>query len=250
MFNALEPQPYGMSPYPPTNAAPARPASSILPAPQFSNTLPETEEDTEPIREWRERQAKEIEERNAAAREKRDEMANKAEKAIDQFYEDYNKQKEKNIRENKEKEAAFVEKLKEDIAKGTSWERVTDLIGLENSRECWELRVEEAKRSRCSKPVSDALLVAPSAKLTLQSPRRFVPTSRAARTSRACGRSSSLSAARARRPPGPRASRQREPMWRDLRQRAQKLRPVGERVVGGSALLDVMQPPLETPKLV
>lgn len=28
-------------------------------------------------------------------------MANKAEKAIDSFYEDYNKMKERNIRENK-----------------------------------------------------------------------------------------------------------------------------------------------------
>jgi hypothetical protein len=141
VFNALEPQPYGSSPYPPTAAPQPRQASSILPSPQFANTLPETEEDTEPIREWREQQAKDIEARNAAAREKRDEMANKAEKAIDQFYEDYNKQKEKNIRVNKEQEAKFVEKLKDDIAKGTSWERVTELIGLENSRE-WNTVVQ------------------------------------------------------------------------------------------------------------
>lgn len=134
MFNALEPQPYGASPYPPT-AAP-QPTRSILPPPAFANTLPETEEDTEPIRQWREQQVKDIEARNAAAAAKRDEMANKAEKAIDQFYEEYNKEKEKNIRENKEEEAKFVEKLNEDIAKGSTWERITDLIGLENSREC------------------------------------------------------------------------------------------------------------------
>jgi hypothetical protein len=36
---------------------------------------------------------------------------------------------------NRESEAAFLEKLNEGIAKGTSWERVTDLIQLENSRE-------------------------------------------------------------------------------------------------------------------
>ncbi|RSH81957.1 uncharacterized protein EHS24_008156 [Apiotrichum porosum] len=131
VFNALEPQPYGASPYPPT-AAP-QPTRSILPPPAFANTLPETEEDTEPIRQWREQQVKDIEARNAAAAAKRDEMANKAEKAIDQFYEEYNKEKEKNIRENKEEEAKFVEKLNEDIAKGSTWERITDLIGLENS---------------------------------------------------------------------------------------------------------------------
>jgi hypothetical protein len=32
---------------------------------------------------------------------RRDEMANKAEKSIDSFYEEYNKMKERSIRENK-----------------------------------------------------------------------------------------------------------------------------------------------------
>ncbi|GMK59686.1 hypothetical protein CspeluHIS016_0802920 [Cutaneotrichosporon spelunceum] len=134
VFNALAPQPYGQSPYPPTAAPQPRSAASILPAPEFTNTLPETEEETEPIREWREKQAEEIKRRNAADQEKRDEMADKAEKAIDQFYEDYNKEKEKNIRENKEHEAKLLEQLKDDIARGTTWERITDLIGLENSQ--------------------------------------------------------------------------------------------------------------------
>lgn len=133
MFNALDPQPYGASPYPPT-AAP-QPTRSVLPPPAFSNTLPESEEDTEPIRQWREKQAADIEARNAAARAKQDEMANKAEQAIDQFYEDYNKEKEKSIRNNKEEEAKFVQTLQDNLAKGTAWERITDLIGLENSRE-------------------------------------------------------------------------------------------------------------------
>jgi hypothetical protein len=34
----------------------------------------------------------------------------------------------------RENEAAFLEKLGEGIAKGTAWERITDLIALENSR--------------------------------------------------------------------------------------------------------------------
>lgn len=36
---------------------------------------------------------------------------------------------------DRENEAAFLEKLGEGIAKGTAWERITDLIALENSRE-------------------------------------------------------------------------------------------------------------------
>jgi len=36
---------------------------------------------------------------------------------------------------SRESEAAYLEKLNEGIAKGTSWERVTEMIQLENSRE-------------------------------------------------------------------------------------------------------------------
>ena len=35
---------------------------------------------------------------------------------------------------SRESEAAYLEKLNEGIAKGTSWERVTEMIQLENSR--------------------------------------------------------------------------------------------------------------------
>ena len=40
----------------------------------------------------------------------------------------------------REKEAAYVEKMNEGIAKGTAWERITEMIGLENSREWSDLR--------------------------------------------------------------------------------------------------------------
>ncbi|WWC69865.1 uncharacterized protein I206_103808 [Kwoniella pini CBS 10737] len=135
VFNALSPQPYGQSPYPVTAAPKPRSAQSILPPPTFNNILQSTEqEDTEPIKAWREKQAEQIKKRDEEDKQRRDEMANKAEKAIDSFYEDYNKMKERNIRENKENEAAFLEKLNEGIAKGTAWERITDLIQLENSQ--------------------------------------------------------------------------------------------------------------------
>ncbi|WVR06747.1 hypothetical protein IAU60_003782 [Kwoniella sp. DSM 27419] len=134
VFNALSAQPYGASPYPPTSAPQPRSAQSILPPPTFNNILPTAEEDSEPIRAWREKQAEDIKKRDEADKKRRDEMSNKAEKAIDAFYEDYNKMKERNIRENKENEAAFLEKLNEGIAKGTAWERISELISLENSQ--------------------------------------------------------------------------------------------------------------------
>ncbi|WVQ67437.1 uncharacterized protein L199_005635 [Kwoniella botswanensis] len=135
VFNALSPQPYGASPYPATAAPKPRSAQSILPPPTFNNILPSnSEEESEPIKAWREKQAEQIKKRDEEDKKRRDEMANKAEKAIDSFYEDYNKMKERNIRENKETEAAFLEKLNEGIAKGTAWERITELIQLENSQ--------------------------------------------------------------------------------------------------------------------
>ncbi|WWD16974.1 hypothetical protein CI109_101408 [Kwoniella shandongensis] len=135
VFDAMSAQPYGASPYPPTAAPKPRSAQSILPPPTFNNILPSsTEEETEPIKAWRAKQSEEIKKRDEADQKRREEMSNKAEKAIDQFYEDYNKMKERNIRENKENEAAYLEKLGEGIAKGTAWERITELISLENSQ--------------------------------------------------------------------------------------------------------------------
>ena len=52
-------------------------------------------------RDWREKQAREIEARDKASKEKRQETIYKAERAIDQFYEEYNTKKERNILENK-----------------------------------------------------------------------------------------------------------------------------------------------------
>ena len=52
-------------------------------------------------RDWREKQAAEIKKRDEASKAKRDETIGKAERAIDQFYEEYAAKKEKAIRENK-----------------------------------------------------------------------------------------------------------------------------------------------------
>jgi len=52
-------------------------------------------------REWREKQAEEIKQRDEASKAKREETVSKAEAAIDQFYEEYAARKERSIRENK-----------------------------------------------------------------------------------------------------------------------------------------------------
>ena len=59
-------------------------------------------------RQWREKQAADIKARDEASKAKRQETIGKAERAIDQFYEEYAAKKERNIRENKCVVASFL----------------------------------------------------------------------------------------------------------------------------------------------
>lgn len=52
-------------------------------------------------RAWREKQQAEIKAREEAAKARRQDTISKAERSIDEFYEEYAKKKERNIRENK-----------------------------------------------------------------------------------------------------------------------------------------------------
>lgn len=52
-------------------------------------------------RKWREKQQDEIKARDEASKAKRQEIISKAERALEDFYEDYSRKKEKNIAENK-----------------------------------------------------------------------------------------------------------------------------------------------------
>ena len=71
----------------------------------FSSTpiLTQTISEDEPqvIRDWRERQQEEIRSRDEASKLRRDQTIDKAERAIEDFYENYSKKKERNIRDNK-----------------------------------------------------------------------------------------------------------------------------------------------------
>jgi len=113
---------------------------TFAPKPQpsaFSSTpiLNHAEED-EPqvIKDWRERQAAEIKARDEASKAKREETISKAERAIDQFYEEYASKKERNIRENKEHEEEFLAKMSESLSNGTTWQRICDIVELQNSQ--------------------------------------------------------------------------------------------------------------------
>lgn len=83
---------------------------------------------------WREKQADEIAARDEASSKRKQEIIEKAEKAIDDFYATYNQKKEKQIAQNKENEAAYVQARDDALGRGTTWERIADLIELQDSR--------------------------------------------------------------------------------------------------------------------
>lgn len=102
--------------------------------PSYSSNSAPTEPESEAIRAWREKQQGEIQRRDAASAERKEEIVRKAEKAIDDFYETYNQKKEKQIATNKENEAAFIQARDDALGKGTTWERIADMIELQDSR--------------------------------------------------------------------------------------------------------------------
>ncbi|KAI0050769.1 hypothetical protein FA95DRAFT_1555241 [Auriscalpium vulgare] len=110
-----------------------RPQQSALSSTPILNQ-PIEEEEPEVIREWRSRQAEEIRSRDEASKAKRQETISKAEGAIDKFYEEYGAKKERQIRENKDEEQAYTTKLTDALSHGTTWDRILDLVELQNSQ--------------------------------------------------------------------------------------------------------------------
>ncbi|KAF9228495.1 hypothetical protein BS17DRAFT_799761 [Gyrodon lividus] len=92
------------------------------------------EDEPQVIREWREKQAEEIRIRDETSKAKRQENISKAEAAIDKFYEEYAGKKERTIRENKDQEADYLESLQSSLTKGTTWERICNIVELQNSQ--------------------------------------------------------------------------------------------------------------------
>ncbi|KAI6145530.1 clathrin light chain-domain-containing protein [Pisolithus tinctorius] len=110
-----------------------RPQPSAYSATPILNQQLDADE-PEPIRLWRETQAEEIRARDDASKAKRQETIGKAERAIDQFYEEYAAKKADSIRANKDEEVEYFESLRSSLTKGTTWERICDIIELQNSQ--------------------------------------------------------------------------------------------------------------------
>ncbi|KAF9435229.1 hypothetical protein BGZ76_006664 [Entomortierella beljakovae] len=93
------------------------------PSPALSHPQFKTQEVPEVIKEWREKQAAIVSEKDEISETKRQETIGAAHEAIDRFYEDYNNKKSKLLAENRDKEAEFLAK-RDDVSSGTQWERI------------------------------------------------------------------------------------------------------------------------------
>ncbi|KAL8907447.1 MAG: hypothetical protein Q9207_001417 [Kuettlingeria erythrocarpa] len=90
----------------------------------------EPEEEPEPIRLWREKRDADIARREEAASAKKTERIQKAQRDIDDFYENYNSKKEKSIARTRNEAKEFLDNRQDTSAGGTSWERVAKLVDL------------------------------------------------------------------------------------------------------------------------
>jgi len=90
----------------------------------------EDEEEPEVIKQWRERRDLSLADRAEKSAARREETIKAAQQSIDDFYENYNSKKEKNIAQTRRDAEAFLESREDTSAGGTSWERIAKLVDL------------------------------------------------------------------------------------------------------------------------
>lgn len=99
-----------------------------------SNTQSYQSEEPDVVKEWRERRSLAIQHREDAAAERKSATTKAAQEAIDEFYENYNNKKEKNIAQTKREAESFLEKREDTSAGGTSWERISKLVDVKGTK--------------------------------------------------------------------------------------------------------------------
>jgi hypothetical protein len=105
-------------------------AAPFLPgAPTSAYGEPE-EDEPEVLKEWRERRDLAIQHRDEVSAGRKEQTIKAAQEAIDEFYENYNNKKEKNVAQTRREAEEFLAKREDTSAGGTSWERIAKLVDL------------------------------------------------------------------------------------------------------------------------
>lgn len=93
-------------------------------------TTTDHQEDTEPIRAWREKRDAELARRDEASTQKKEETVATARKDVDSFYESYNRKVDRQKAQTAKEAEDFLSKREDTTSGGTSWERIAKLADL------------------------------------------------------------------------------------------------------------------------
>ncbi|KAK5956774.1 Clathrin light chain [Knufia fluminis] len=88
------------------------------------------EEDSEPVRAWREKRDADIARRDETSARKKEETISTARKDIDSFYESYNRKVDRQKTQTAKEAEEFLAKREDTTSGGTSWERIAKLADL------------------------------------------------------------------------------------------------------------------------
>ncbi|KAL6863206.1 Clathrin light chain [Amphichorda felina] len=86
------------------------------------------EDEPEVIKEWRERRDAQIEKRAQQFAAQREETIKEAQANIDDFYNNYNAKKEKEIEKTRKEAEKFLANRDDAVSGGTSWDRIAKLV--------------------------------------------------------------------------------------------------------------------------
>lgn len=88
------------------------------------------ESEPEVLREWRERRDLAIQHRDEVSASKKAETVKAAQQAVDEFYENYNAKRDKQVAQTRKDAEEFLSKREDTTSGGTSWERIAKLVDL------------------------------------------------------------------------------------------------------------------------
>jgi len=86
------------------------------------------EEEPEVIKQWRETRDAQIEKRNQQFAAQREEQIKEAQANIDDFYNNYNSKKDKEIEKTRKEAEEFLANRDDTVSGGTSWDRIAKLV--------------------------------------------------------------------------------------------------------------------------
>ncbi|KAK5725264.1 Clathrin light chain [Elasticomyces elasticus] len=82
------------------------------------------------VREWRERRDLAIQHRDEVSESRKKETIKAAQEAVDEFYENYNNKRDKQVATTRKEAEEFLKSREDTTSGGTSWERIAKLVDL------------------------------------------------------------------------------------------------------------------------